>query len=132
MAANPDDQLDYFASDLGPTRTLAVVAANMVSSAGASPADPDGALPPGKYLLQRGAPGGADVMFIDAIPFVKGDTSWTALSAAAPRMPLIRDSIVLHVRKGHNDRIIARVTGGAGAALHITQVSRVTKKLPPA
>lgn len=132
MAANPDDQQDYFAADVGPTRTLAVVAANMVSSAGATPADPEGALPPGKYLLQRGAPGGADVMWIDAIPFKKGDAAWTGLSAAAPRMPLIRDSLVIHVRKGHNDRIVARVTGGVGAALHITQISRVTKKQPPA
>jgi hypothetical protein len=132
MAANPDDQQDFYASDLGPTRTLAVVAANAVSSAGATPGDPAGALPPGKYLLQRGAPGGADVMWIDAIPFKKADAAWTGMAAAAPAHPLIRDSLVLHVRKGHNDRIVARVTGGAGAALHITLISRVPKKQPPA
>jgi len=130
MSAFGDDQLDYFGADLGVTRALSAVAANMVSTGGAS--DAGGALPPGKYLIQITPPGGTDQVFLAAIPFAKGDVSWAALTAAAPRMPLVRGWIELHVRKAHNDRIIARCTGSATATVYVTLISRVPQKLPPA
>lgn len=132
MSASPDDLKDFYDNGLGPCRALSAVAANMVSTAGTSPADASGALEPGRYLVQCTPPGGTDQVFIDAVPFKKGDTSWTALTAAAPRTPLIRGWIEIVVRKGHNDRIIARCTGAATSTVYVTQLSRVSKKLPPA
>lgn len=134
MAANPDDMNDFYGADLGRTRALSAGAGAPVSSGGASPADPEGALPPGKYLIQAQAPSGggaSDHVFIDAVPFKKGDTAWNTMAAAAPATPLIRGWIEIHVRPGHNDRIVARTSAGS-TTVYITQISRVPKKRPPA
>lgn len=130
MAANPDDLLDFYGADLGPTRALAVVAANGVSTGGA--ADAAGALPPGKYLIQTTPPGGTDQVFIGAVPFKKTDTAWNAVAAAPPLHPLVRGWMEINVRKNHSDRIFARATGAASATVYVTQISQVPKKLPPA
>lgn len=131
MGASPDDLQDFYTSDLGPCRSLAAVAANGVSTGGA--ADVNGPLSPGRYLVQTTAPGGTDIVFIGAVPYKKGDTSWNTLAAAAPRHPLSlgRGWIEVVVRKGHNDRIFARTTGAATATVFITQISRVARQLPP-
>jgi hypothetical protein len=130
VAANPDDLQDFYGHDLGRTVALAAVAASVVSSGGTN--DANGPLPPGKYLVQATSPGGTDLVFIDAVPFVKNETaSWAAKPAAPPATPLIRGWVEIHVRKDHNDRIVARTTGGT-ATVYVTQVSRVPRKLPPA
>lgn len=131
MAGNPDDQLDFFGADIGPTRTLAAVAANAVSTAGTATTDPGGTLPPGRYLIQCTPPGGTDIVFVGAVPFKKGDVSWQTQAAAAPNAPLIRSFIEINVRKGHNDRIYARTTGGT-SSVFVTQITRVPQKTAPA
>jgi hypothetical protein len=114
-----EDLAAFFAAELGRTRKLALTVAS------AQTPDTEGALPPGRYLLQIADLSSASAkVFIRARPFVAGDTV-TAV-ADAPDFPLHLAGLVaieFHVRKGYNDRIAAILTAGTGN-LFITEVSR--------
>jgi len=122
QGARGDDVGDYFDRGLGPTRAVTVG-----SAASTHNTDAEGALAPGSYLVYATSPGGSDVVWVKFIPYVVGETP-TAMLAAVPATPLLAgvQPFEVHIRPGHNDRVVVRATGGT-AVLYLTQRSRIRK-----
>ncbi len=113
---DPKDDVAYFAADLGRTIQLSL------TIAGAQTSDDEGALPAGRYLLQADVTA-ARIAWVTVGKFVKGTP--IALLNAVPSFPMQNKLVVLqelHVRRGVNDRIGARMSQGEGI-LYITRVS---------
>lgn len=123
MAGRADDELDFFNADMGPTTLV------NLSTTAAQTTDADGALPPGRYLLQVIGLATNAVAFVKQVPFKKTET--VALIAAPPAFPFAATTAIeVNVRKDFSDRIVGRCDTGT-AKLYITQLSRApatTKK----
>lgn len=117
--ARADDVIAFYAAELGITRKLACGVAS------AQLPDSEGALSPGRYLLQiadLSAP--TAKVYVRGRPYIAAGTV-TAV-ASVPDFPLHLSGLVafeFNVRKGYNDRIAAITTAGT-ANLFITLVSR--------
>lgn len=120
-AQRGDDALAYFGATLGATRALGV------SVAPAQTSDPDGPLPPGRYLLHISDldPVAAKV-WVRMGKYVRGEV--LGVAASPPAFPMQLGGIVaieVNVRRGDNDRIAAVMAGILDTAvLYITEISR--------
>lgn len=116
MGARPDDELDFYDADIG--RTIEVG----LTTVAAQTTDAEGALSPGRYLIQVTTSSDTDIAWMKVAPFVKGGTADVA--AAVPNMPFrIVKAIEYNVRKGASDRIEGIMGTGTGT-LTITKISR--------
>lgn len=114
-----DDDIAFYAADLGPTRRLSV------STTPAQLPDEDGPLLPGRYVLFVDD---MDASFTKAWvrlgAFIKGAV--LPVQADVPWFPLSATGLVFiefHVREKVNDRVAA-VTGAGTANLYISLISR--------
>jgi hypothetical protein len=121
-AQRGDDALYYYAANLGLTQAIAVTATPAQTS------DIEGALTPGRYLLQiADVSNSGTTIWVRTGKFEKG----VALSmvAGVPWFPMKPGGVIaieINVRKGDNDRIAA-VASGPGTplgTLYVTQISR--------
>jgi len=112
---DPKDDVGFFAADLGRTIKLDL------TTAGAQNSD-DECLPVGRYLLHADLPANR-IAWVTVGAFVKGTP--IGLLDDVPSMPMQNKTFVLfefHVRKGVNDRIGGKMSGGTGT-LYITKIS---------
>lgn len=117
---NGSDAIADFTAALGFTRKLA---ATQVAS---QTSDADGALEPGRYLVQLINPSAADaIAWLRAVPFVKTET--VAVDQDAPSFPLQRNALVsvqFNALRGVSDRVAVRMSAAATGTLYITRISR--------
>lgn len=123
MSANATDERLFFQAAIGGSLRVALTIASAQTS------DAQGALPPGKYLVQfLGLTG---VAWIRANKFVPGETITAVVPGVIPAPgdrvnefpidPAIARSFTLHVRNGINDRIAAILSAGT-ATMIITKL----------
>lgn len=116
-----DDDIAFFAAAIEETRLIAA------SPASASFPDADGALVPGRYLIQiLGASASSVVVWIQMGKFEKGVPLTASVGPGLKRVPLSPSGIIaieVNVVKEDNDRI-AVVTAGGTASVYITRISR--------
>jgi hypothetical protein len=122
-AHDGNDDIQFYHAAIEHTFEAAIGAGGLTQV----PTDLEGALPPGRYLAQALITG-AGVMWLHVGKF---DTA-VPLAPSAPtgagvrRIPLSSKcacAIEFNVVKGHNDRIAAQMSTGAGT-LFVTRVSR--------
>lgn len=115
-----DDDIAFFAADLGPTRKLAC------SVASASPPASEGPMTPGRYLIQIHNLSG-NMRQIVWLTMGKFDKAAPLVALAVPpAFPLNLAAIAaieVHVRKDVNDQLAA-IAGAGTADLYFTLVSR--------
>lgn len=120
-AARGDDAIAFYAADLGETRALAA------TTSGDQTTDVDGALVPGRYLIQIvNVSDSAAIVWIHAGAFEKGKPITLAAGPGRRRAPLSTQSVVAietNVLKGDSDRIGAITTVGT-ATVYVTRISR--------
>jgi len=118
-AQRGDDALAYFGATLGATRALAA------SGAAAQTSDPDGPLPPGRYLLHISDVSlSAAKVWVRMGAYVRGEV--LPITAAPPAFPMQLGGIVaieVNVRRHDNDRVAVVMSAGT-AILYITEISR--------
>jgi hypothetical protein len=122
MSARGDDLMMFYAADLGISRKL-----NITNAASAQIADADGALAPGRYLVQVFATAGGKPVDRCWLRFGKFETGGTITATTdVPSFPVDPDGVFvfeLNVRPGYNDRL-AGIVAAAGAA-HTVYVTRI-------
>lgn len=119
-----DDDIAFYAADIGETRALSAAAGSPTQFSGSS-----GPLAPGRYLIQAvnlSVPS-AEVW----IGFGKfGEAVDLAAVPGRRRIPLVPGGGLLavetHVRKGDSDQIAA-ITSAGTATVYVTLVSTVSK-----
>lgn len=119
-AHNGEDDIAFFAADIGYTRLLDL------TTTIAFPPDAEGPLPPFRYLVQVLDMSAGATCWVHFTKFEKTDQPVVATPGAAgdQRIPLkALAAFEVNVRKGYNDRIGALVSTGTGK-IAITAVSR--------
>jgi hypothetical protein len=117
-AVRGDDAVAFYAAKLGPTTLLAS------GVAAAQTPDADGALVPGRYLVQIANIVGAGVTWIKMVPFVKGQTE--TLAVGVPAFPMQAGgvtSFTVNVLLNVNDRVVS-VTSAGTSNVYLTRISR--------
>lgn len=124
MSAYPNDVRMFYAADLGPTRDLPLTAAGS-----AQIPDVDGALEPGRYLVQVFADAGGkpvDRCWLKFGKFVAGET--LTATAAPPSYIVDPDGAYVFeivIRGGYNDRLAGLVeAAGADHTVYLTRIDR--------
>ena len=115
MSAIGNDQLDFYARDLGPSQAVALSVASASS----------GRLQPRRYLVQF-IDIAANRVWVRATPFNAAPTPATAAAPSTPFEAAGQRSFEINVRPGHNDQISALLSAGTGTMI-ITPLSRVAK-----
>jgi hypothetical protein len=111
-----DDDVAFYAAALKRTYEL------IAGTGGDALAEEEGALPPGRYLLQLRT-GGRQYVWITVGKFEKGKPLTPSLGT--PAFPMSNQGIVAveyHIRKGYNDSLAA-ITEDSNATLYLTLVS---------
>lgn len=113
-----DDDVYFYAANLGRTERLACSAVSATRAAG------DGALPPGRYLLHLGEQSAQTVRVW--VKTGKASDGVLVATADVPCFPMVLSGVAaieINVRKDDNDQVAA-ITDGGTASLFITQISR--------
>ena len=118
----------FYEADIGGT--FVISASTTLANA---PSDVEGALPPGRYLVQAISFSDATATcwlhvgrFESGTPLVPGND----IAAGTQRFPLHGDAmpaIEFNVLTGHNDRV-AVVTSAGTATVYLSRVSTITRK----
>jgi hypothetical protein len=119
VAHNGDDDIAFFAADLGETRELSA------TTTGAQTTDTDGALEPGRYLIQIVDATAGAIVWIIRGRFERGAPLSLSAGPGPARIPLSTQALVAietHVREGDSDRIGA-ITNTGVATVYLTRVS---------
>lgn len=124
MGVVGDRGLDFYDADIGETLVVALTGASAQTS------DAQGALSPGRWLVQVVDP--TNRTWIRFGPFVAAGTL-TAVAAQGPqRIPIDPDGMVrafeILIRPNHNDRVAGIVESGGTATLWLTKISRAIKR----
>lgn len=117
MGARGDDLLDFYRSDLGNARILAL------TNVSAQTPDAAGPLPPGRYILLIRAVAG-QWAWVRTEPFVKTATVTAAVNTGFPLSPDGLLAVEFNVRKGHNDRIAGILEAAGSATLYILPLAK--------
>lgn len=120
-----DHDIAFYEAAIEETRSLAVTAGFTQLS------DEDGALVPGRYLVQLAA-ASSDTAFcwVHVGEFVKTESLGGTAGPGRARFPLSRSTVVaveFHVIGGYSDRLGAIMSAGTGT-LYVSRVSTATPK----
>lgn len=122
MGARGDDLMAFYAADLGITRKLEIT-----NAASAQITDADGAIEPGRYLIQVLLGTGGKPTARCWLRFGKFVAAGTITATiAVPSFPVDPEGVYvfeLNVRQGYNDRF-AGIVAAAGAA-HTVYFTRI-------
>ena len=119
-----DDDLAFYAADIGETR---LVSADALSNQQTT--DADGALVPGRWLVQVFPTDSAAKVWVGFGKFVAAVVLSSPVGPGKQRIPCSGKTIIAfetNVLKGYSDRAVARTTVGT-AEVYLTLISRRAK-----